>query len=310
DSLPYTCRSLGSKPRTISYYNAPDSLVLHPAYEGWRTRRATETWNLKTIDEDDILDNIVMILADFEEDKETVKKPPTSQIDVDNVLEKQESADEPIIDVKDGAENDEKYLRESKNSFLLFDEEKSEDESESSSLCNFIDDSSTNSDNESTVSSMSRLSLCSDEESYVFKRVLKCKLNVQDFGIQTNPNMLTVSSTNVEISKERTVENDIKEINVSSKGIQAIPFGESIAKVPARISIKSSKCVNCGHSEETIMKTIGTQAWDSVALAKSKRQPKRRNEKSKRKRELASSDEDETRIKKRRIILLSSDDEC
>jgi len=45
--------------------------VLHPAYEGWRTRRATETWNLKTIDEDDILDNIVMILADFEEDKES-----------------------------------------------------------------------------------------------------------------------------------------------------------------------------------------------------------------------------------------------
>ena len=143
-------------------------------------------------------------------------------MDVDNVLEKQESADEPIIDVKDGTENDEKYLRESKNSFLLFDEEKSEDESESASLCNFIDDSSTNSDNESTVSSMSRLSLCSDEESYVFKRVLKCKLNVQDFGIQTNPNMLTVSSTNVEISKERTVENDIKEINVSSKGIQAM----------------------------------------------------------------------------------------
>jgi hypothetical protein len=55
-------------------------------------------------------------------------------------------------------ENDENELRASKNSFLLFDEERSDDESTTSSLREFIDDKSQTSDcdSSSTVSSMGR----------------------------------------------------------------------------------------------------------------------------------------------------------
>lgn len=87
-------------------------------------------------------------------------------MDIDSFVVKNDIDSSPSVSEEENlTANDEKDLRTSKNSFLLFDEEKSDEESITSSLDDFLDDSNhaSDSDSSSTVSSMDRLSLNSNK---------------------------------------------------------------------------------------------------------------------------------------------------
>jgi len=133
-------------------------------------------------------------------------------------------------DEGDVTANEEKHLQATKNSFLLYDEERSDDGSESSSIKDFLDDDTLDQENDSdscsTVSSMGHLSLKSEnndksETEITCRRDVKSLSYVKNFGAQTNHTVTTLTTHNVETSAEYTIEKKARTFFSASTYVQA-----------------------------------------------------------------------------------------
>lgn len=133
-------------------------------------------------------------------------------------------------DEGDVTANEEKNLQATKNSFLLYDEERSDDGSESSSIKDFLDDDTIDQDNDSdscsTASSMGRLSLKSEntdesQTEVTCRRDVKSLSYVKNFGAQTNHTVTTLTTHNVETSAEYTIEKKARTFFSASTYVQA-----------------------------------------------------------------------------------------